>query len=125
MNKPNVLIGKKDPNKKVVFDSPSRTVYLYFGKDEGASFGAGICHIPQRSSNVRHAHNDADEIIYVLKGKLRFWFPNEEYVLTAEEAIFIPKNFEHQIFNDTDKIASHSFTFTPPGPETAIRNKYQ
>ena len=120
-----ILIGKETEAGRVEFEQPRRTVFVYFGKDEGASFGAGICHLPPHSSNQRHAHDNADEIIYVLKGTLRFWFPDQEHILKAPEAIYIPRNVEHQIFNDTDQVATHTFTFTPPGPEIAIRNKYR
>ena len=120
-----VLIGTEDPKRKVEFEDPARTVYLYFGKAEDASFGAGVCHVPPHSSNERHTHDDADEIIYVITGSLRFVFPDEEHTLSQGEAIYIPIGVEHQIFNPTDEIASHTFTFTPAGPEIAIERKYQ
>ena len=121
-----VLIGKEDEKNKVVFEKPPRTNYIYFGKDEGAAFGAGICHIPPHSSNERHSHDSEDEIMYVLSGQVRFNFPHQEkdHVLSPGEAIYVPKGIVHQLFNDTDEKASHSWTFTPAGQEVAIRNKY-
>ncbi len=119
------LVGRKATAHKVEFTSPPRTPYVYFGLDDGSPMGAGICEIPPGSSNVRHAHPDADEVIYVLQGRLRFVFDDVEHVLEPFEAILVPRDAMHQIFNDGPGPAAHTFTFAPSGPENAIRRMYK
>ena len=125
ITQPKPLVGRKATAVKVEFESPRRTPYVYFGAAEGVSMGAGFCEIPPGSSNVRHAHPDADEVIYVLKGKLRFVFDTEEHLLEPFEAILIPRGAIHQIFNDGPDDAAHTFTFAPSGPEGAIKRMYK
>ena len=119
------ITGKESKEYEVVFNSPQRTVYVYFGENEGASMGSGICYLPENSSNEKHTHYNEDEVIYVLKGKIKFVFPNYERILQPFEAIYIPKNEEHQIFNVGTGVAIHTFTFSPAGAEKKILNKYK
>jgi quercetin dioxygenase-like cupin family protein len=125
MDQPRPRIGRKATAVKVEFTDPKRTPYVYFGKDDGLPLGCGICEIPPGSSNVGHDHPDADEVIYVIAGRVRFEFKGESHVLEQGEAIFVPRHAWHQIFNDGPGLAVHTFTFTPAGPENAIRRKYQ
>lgn len=119
------FVGEEKEKGKVVFESPERIVHVYFGEQDGATMGCGICYIPQESSNEKHTHYDEDEVIFVLKGKIKFVFPNYERTLEPFQAIYIPKNEEHQIFNVGEGVAAHTFTFSPAGAEKKILNKYR
>lgn len=119
------IVGRERDEDKAAFETPPRTAYYYFGAREGAAMGAGICRIPPGSSNQKHAHDDADEVIYALQGILRFEFPGESVVLKPFEAVFIPRGLDHQIFNAGEGEAVHTFTFTPAEPADRIRRKYK
>jgi|SRR6056297_1678240 len=119
------IVGKEMKKQKVVFENPERTVYVYFGENDGASMGSGICYLPENSSNENHTHYEEDEVIFVLQGEIKFVFPSYERVLKPFEAIYIPKNEEHQIFNIGKGVAAHTFTFAPAGNEKNILNKYK
>lgn len=119
------VVGRPNEEDKAAFETPPRTAYYYFGAREGVSMGAGICRIPEGSSNQRHAHDDADEVIYVLQGKVRFEFVGESVTLEPFEAVFIPKGLDHQVFNAGKGEAIHTFTFTPAEPADRIRRKYR
>jgi quercetin dioxygenase-like cupin family protein len=118
-------IGRTREEDKAAFETPPRTAYYYFGKREGLNLGAGICVIPEGSSNQGHAHDDADEVIYVLRGRLRFVFPEQTEELEPFQAVYIPRGLHHQIFNAGPGEATHTFTFAPAEPADRIRRKYQ
>ncbi len=125
MQKLRATIGRMNDEDKAAFDAPPRTAYYYFGAREGLNLGAGICVIPAGSSNQGHAHDDADEVIYVLQGQLRFVFPEETVELKPFEAVYIPRGLQHQIFNAGKGEATHTFTFAPAAPADRIRRKYK
>jgi quercetin dioxygenase-like cupin family protein len=119
------IVGRIREEDQAAFETPPRTAYFYFGAREGLNMGAGICVIPEGSSNQKHAHDDADEVIYVLKGEVRFVFPDEAFVLKPFEAVYIPRGLDHQIFNVGKGEAAHTFTFAPAEPADRIRRKYK
>ena len=119
------LIGRKNTAYHGEFLEPRREIYFYFGSEENQTFGAGICRIPPMSSNQMHAHDDADEIIYVIDGEMKIIVDDESFFLSKADAIILNKGQEHQIFNmsDTEELL-HTFTFSPPQPADAIKRGY-
>ncbi len=125
MNTDRFMIGRTSQAHVAAFTEPKRTAYVYFDSSAGAELGAGVCEIPVGSSNQKHAHDEHDEVIFVIAGRIKFVFPDAEVVLSATEAIYIAKGLDHQIFNVGDEVAWHSFTFTSPLPADRIRNLYR
>lgn len=107
------------------FLTPNREVFVYFGSNETPSFGAGVCRVPVSSNNVRHAHSEGDEVIYVISGRMRIEVDGEVFVLNQADGILIKKDQMHQIFNDhpTEPLI-HTFTFALPQLGDNIRNGY-
>lgn len=93
------VVGTVKPENAAVFDRPPRTATIYFGKREELKLGCGICEIPPGSSNQRHAHDDADEVIYVIQGTVRFEFPGESVTLVPPQAIYIPQGLDHPLLH--------------------------
>lgn len=119
------VVGKIANCAIAPFDSPKRTAYVFFDTSSGTNLGAGLCEIPVGSSNNRHQHEDHDEVIYVLSGKIEFRFPNESVVLEKPDCIYIPKGLDHQIFNVGEETAWHTFTFNGTAPVDMIKRLYQ
>lgn len=119
------LIGRRKTAYCGEFLQPRRHIHFYFGSQENETFGAGICTIPPGSSNESHAHEDADEIIYVIEGRMRIVVDGETYELVQADAIVLFKGQDHQIFNlsDTEDLV-HTFIFSPPHPADAIKQGY-
>jgi len=46
-----------------------------------------------------HKHPKQEEVIYVLSGKIEQWLEKEKKILSAGDAIFIPKDTVHASFN--------------------------
>ncbi len=121
------MIGRMNETPRGEFmKDPKREIWVYFGTHNGSdTFGAGVCRIPPQSSNEMHAHDEGDEVIYVIKGSMRVIVEGETGVMNQGDGILIRKGQQHQIFNDskTDEVL-HTFTFTPPGPADAIATGY-
>ena len=46
-----------------------------------------------------HYHPDQEEVIYVVAGKLEQWLDREQRVLVPGDAVFIPADMVHALFN--------------------------
>jgi len=120
-----ITIGRRSETERGVFRTPRREVYVYFGKHNNSQFGAGICVIPPKSNNERHAHNDGDEVIYVIDGEMKIFVEDESVVLKKGDAVLIRKGQMHQIFNnsETEELV-HTFTFYPSDSADLIKKGY-
>ena len=125
MKTDNFIVGKVETAGIAAFDMPKRTAYVYFDSASNVKLGTGVCEIPAGSSNQRHKHDGHNEVIFVLKGELRFVFPKDSIILKPHEAIYIPDGLEHQIFNDGAEAAWHTFTFDSPVPADNIGKMYR
>lgn len=50
--------------------------------------------------NPRHGHNTTEEVLYLLKGKLRHTLGDQEYILEAGDTLHIPAG----VFHDAESI---------------------
>lgn len=50
-----------------------------------------------------HKHPDMEEIIYILSGRAEQWLEDEKQILEKDEAVFIPENIVHAIYNTGDE----------------------
>ena len=69
--------------------------------DEKNAITRGI--IPPGSTSGYHPHEDGCEILYVLKGELRFKYDDGEETVRAGQVQYCPSGHSHQMFNDTDE----------------------
>ena len=64
-----------------------------------------------------HTHESEEQINIVLSGQVRFRVGDEETVLGAGGVLLMPRNIEHELWNDTDEFAQIIEIYTPPGME--------
>jgi len=64
-----------------------------------------------------HTHDTEEQINIVLSGQVRFRVGDEETVLGAGGVLLMPRNIEHELWNDTDEFAQIIEIYTPPGME--------
>lgn len=50
-----------------------------------------------------HYHEDMDEIFIILNGSVKLKVKDQEYLMKTGDAVYIPQNFVHQMFNNTSK----------------------
>jgi quercetin dioxygenase-like cupin family protein len=64
-----------------------------------------------------HAHEREDQINIVLAGQVRFRVGDDEAVLGPGGVLLMPRDVEHELWNDTDEFARIIEVYTPPGME--------
>lgn len=120
-----ILIARKKETPRGEFKTPARDVYVYFDSKNNDTFGAGVCQMPPGSNNEKHAHADADEVIYVISGTMKIVVEGQENTLEQGDAIMLKRNQVHQIFNPSEsETLIHTFTFAGTKPADAIGSGY-
>jgi quercetin dioxygenase-like cupin family protein len=64
-----------------------------------------------------HVHDTEEQINIVVAGRVRFRIGDEETVLTAGGVLLMPRDVEHELWNDSDEFAQIIEIYTPPGME--------
>ena len=77
-------------------------------------------------SGEAHRHPNADEVIYLMKGKVEVRAGDETFSLDATDALAIPGGLSHQIHNpyaeEAELIISYSTGDREYAPESTVRN---
>ena len=121
---PDVKIGRLDDCIDGEFREPKREVFVCFHSANTSLFDAMACCVPAGSSNERHAHEDSDEIIYVIHGQMVIEIEGTEYTLNPGDAVLVQRTWQHQVFNRCSTDLLHTFTFNKTEPVDAIANGY-
>ena len=81
--------GSKDP------DVPEQACLL--------SLGSLTRHVVQgRITTDYHAHENKEQVYYFVSGKGKMLIDDEEYEVTAGDAVHLPPQVRHQVVNDTE-----------------------
>ena len=102
-----------DEGKKIQL--PGREVTLLIGGDKVKSdrMTIGVTEIPPLGSNGMHAHDDKEEIIYVLEGKGEAIIGEETVKMEPNTAIVFPIGISHVTNNLEDRPMKYIFIFNP------------
>ncbi len=73
------------------------------GNAQGITVGRVI--IKKGQSNPRHGHSGAEEVLYLLRGKLRHTMGDEEVVMEAGDTLVVPPDVFHNATNVGDEDA--------------------
>ena len=80
------------------------------GNAEGVTVGRVI--IQPGQSNPRHSHTTCEEVLYLLRGRLRHTMGDEEVILEAGDTLTVPAYVAHHATNigdeDADMIVAYS-----------------
>ena len=78
-------------------------VYEYMGNAAGGTSQHSLAQIllPPGKSALKHYHPVAEESYYILSGEGRVVLDGKEKIVSAGDAVAIPVNVVHQIFNDS------------------------
>lgn len=68
----------------------------------------GMVQIPKGSGHLKHVHEDADEVMYIVSGEgvHSFWDENDvetKYTVKAGDSIYICKGRFHQTVNESEE----------------------
>ena len=110
MNEEKILIRKREAQ---ITMEGAEFVRIYFHTDK---LLFAICTLlPGERGPVDPGHKDADEICYVIEGKLIVYFPNKKtcYELEQGDAILVPEGEPHQPLNTSEKTAFSCWVVAP------------
>lgn len=96
--------------------------WLYHGHmASDAELTFGIITLNPGESYPEHAHDNCEEIAYVLKGRIRYVVNGEEHILAPGTLIRAPRDSHHHADNlSADDTAVMAVTYSTPIRKTAV-----
>jgi quercetin dioxygenase-like cupin family protein len=80
------------------------------GNADGVTVGRVI--IKPGEANPKHSHHNGEEVLYLLRGRLKHWIGDEYVMLEAGDTLSIPEDVPHYAVNvgdeDADMIVAYS-----------------
>ena len=61
-----------------------------------------------------HAHNDIEEVIYIIEGQGQAWIDGEFVDFKKGDSVFFPANSKHQVRNTSDSMLKTASIFSKP-----------
>jgi oxalate decarboxylase/phosphoglucose isomerase-like protein (cupin superfamily) len=86
----------------------------------GAANSQGEVIINPGQGHVRHQHEHADELIYVISGSGTQTVGDEEFAITEGDMVYIPMATWHSTMNGSWRPLRLIVTYTPGGEEQAL-----
>ena len=83
----------------------------------------GVAEFPANQHAPGHAHEEVEEIIYVLKGKGDMYFDNKPERIEKGTCIFIPPKVFHSINNTSNEVLKLAYVFSPPAKQGSYDKK--
>jgi mannose-6-phosphate isomerase-like protein (cupin superfamily) len=74
----------------------------------------GVSKVDPGSSSNMHAHDDMEEIFYVISGHGKIRVGDEEEPIEPGSCIYMPLNTPHQLINTSDETLKVLATTSPP-----------
>lgn len=69
--------------------------------------------IDTNTNSAPHAHKDADEIVYVIKGTGKISIDNDSYPIKEGMSIFVPKSKRHNFSSSKERLIILSIRINP------------
>jgi quercetin dioxygenase-like cupin family protein len=106
------LRTKNESNTKTIVEDWGALTWLASTALTGSDITVGRVVIKPDRSNPRHCHDDCEEVLYLLRGKLRHSFGDETIEMTAGDTLVVPPGVMHNAINtgntDADMIVAYS-----------------
>ena len=112
MNMSVYLRSKADAKAKSITEDWGRLTWLASQELTGSDLTLGRVTIKKGHANPRHAHDNCEEVLYLLKGRLRHSVGQESVVMEAGDTLAIPAGIMHHADSigdtDADMIVAYS-----------------
>ncbi len=102
-----------------------RYVFHVTGAESGGSMFAFDCLVGPGGGPPPHRHLAEDELFFVYEGSIELSAAGETHVVSAGEAIFVPKGTAHSYRNIGDGNALMYTIYTPAGMEGWFREVFE
>ena len=73
----------------------------------------------ETATHKKHTHQDAEEVIYILKGKGISGLDDREVEMQQGDTMFIPRGAVHWFYNPFDQPVEMLFVYTKPSLQQA------
>jgi quercetin dioxygenase-like cupin family protein len=105
--------GRNEPIKDL--DGASREILVdeQEAAAEHVTFGFSRF-APRTSIHKKHAHPEAEEIMYILKGRGICGVSDEEFEVRTGDTLWIPRGAAHWFYNPFDEPCEFIFIYTRP-----------
>ncbi|MGM7722950.1 helix-turn-helix domain-containing protein [Metabacillus sp. Hm71] len=106
------LVVRSNERKKMVVENLS---YELLSPDFTGTLATAIMNVPPNtSSSEKLLEHKGEEVAFVLKGKIKVYLNDEEYILEAGDSVKIPAYMKHKWENLFKEEAVILFSVTPP-----------
>jgi len=104
---------------------PKRTVRILVDpvEDGAKRISLGLCVIDPKSEIPYHSHDEAEEVMYILRGRGKAIIDGVEYELKENSSMYCPPKRMHQIVNPNPEELWFVFAYSPPGGEQSTRTR--
>jgi quercetin dioxygenase-like cupin family protein len=106
------LRSSEETGAKTVFEEWGSLTWLASGQLTGSELTLGRVVIKQGMSNPRHCHDNCEEVLYLLRGRLRHTFGDQSVEMQAGDTLVLPAATMHNALNigdeDADMIVAYS-----------------
>jgi quercetin dioxygenase-like cupin family protein len=110
--------GRNEPIKDL--EGASREIFVdeREGAAEDVTFGFSR-YEPHTSIHKKHAHPEAEEIMYILKGRGMCGVCDEEFEVRPGDTLWVPRGAPHWFSNPFDEPCEFVFLYTRPSLKSA------
>ncbi len=104
---------------------PGRTLRILVDAVEDGAKGIslGLCVVDPNSEIPYHSHDDAEEVMYIFRGRGKAIIGGVEYELKENTSMYCPAKVMHQIVNPNPDELWFVFAYAPPGAEQSARTR--
>jgi mannose-6-phosphate isomerase-like protein (cupin superfamily) len=110
--------GRDEPIKDLKGASREILVDERAGAAEDITFGFSR-YEPRTSAHKKHAHPEAEEIMYILKGRGISGVADQEFEVRPGDTIWVPRGVNHWFYNPFDEPCEFVFLYTRPSLKLA------
>ncbi len=110
--------GRNEPIKDL--DGASREILVDNQEAAAEDITFGFSRFePKTSIHKKHAHTEAEEIMYILKGRGISGLGDEEFEVGPGDTIWVPRGAVHWFYNPFDEACEFVFLYTKPSLASA------
>ncbi len=110
--------GRNEPIKKL--DNAQRVVLVDKDTVGAEDITFAYCKFEAKTAtHKKHTHQDAEEVIYILKGKGISGLDDAEVEMQQGDTMFIPRGAVHWFYNPFDEPVEMLFIYTKPSLQEA------
>ncbi|MDA8164365.1 MAG: cupin domain-containing protein [Desulfobacteraceae bacterium] len=110
--------GRDEPIKNL--DNAKRVVLVDKDTVGAEDITFAYCRFEAKTSNhKKHVHQDAEEVIYILKGRGMSGLAESEVEMKPGDTMFVPRGAVHWFYNPFDEPVEMIFIYTKPSLKAA------